>query len=119
MSVIFMSHVMLAGPFTVLPDSARPHQRGAAQEDDEGVEPAEQQEPDLAAGGGGGSTLVTHLAPPGLRRSLEHSTKAFHLALGLFESFLGAKFPFPSLHQVRVRSVARHVTSSNVMAAVH
>jgi hypothetical protein len=94
-----------AGPFTVLPQSAQPHQAAvpAGQPDeDEAAEPvgAAAAGGSSAALGSSGSTAVTHLAPPGLRRSLEHSTKAFPLAFGLFETFLGARFPYPALHQV-------------------
>ena len=92
--------MMHAGPFTVLPQSVQPQAAQAGQVDeDEAGEPAEAGASG-AAPGGSGSTAVTHLAPPGLRGSLEHTTKAFPLAFGLFETFLGAKFPYPALHQV-------------------
>ena len=77
----------------------QPAQAGQADED-EGGDPAEAAAAGGAASVGSSSTAITHLAPPGLRRFLEHSTKAFPLAFSLFETFLGAKFPYPSLHQV-------------------
>jgi len=50
---------------------------------------------------------VTHLGPPAQRAELAHSAAFLPPALGLFETFLGCRFPFPAFHQARAPPAAR------------
>jgi len=47
---------------------------------------------------------VTHLGPPAQRAELAHSAAFLPPALGLFETLLGCRFPFPAFHQARARA---------------
>ncbi|CAL8462796.1 g2329 [Coccomyxa elongata] len=85
-------HVALAvGPFSVLPGQARAAP-ASPQQGEEGGEVQPTPAP----------TIVTHFAPEHLRPQLEHATKVFPLAFNLFETFLGAHFPYRAFHQVFV-----------------
>jgi hypothetical protein len=81
----------MAGPFAVLPGQAR-LAAGSLPQPETG---SNAQHPAAAA-----PTLVTHFAPEKLRPQLEHTAKVFPLAFNLFETFLGAHFPFRTFHQV-------------------
>lgn len=78
------------GPFSVLPGQARAAPASPQQgEGDSEVQPTP------------APTIVTHFAPEQLRPQLEHATKVFPLAFNLFETFLGAHFPYCAFHQVQ------------------
>ncbi len=78
------------GPFSVLPGQARAAP-ASPQQGEEGGEVQPTPAP----------TIVTHFAPEHLRPQLEHATKVFPLAFHLFETFLGAHFPYRAVHQVQ------------------
>lgn len=82
----------MAGPFAVFPGQAR-LAAGSLPLPEAG---SDGQQPAAAP------MLVTHFAPEKLRPQLEHVTKVFPLAFNLFETFLGAHFPFSTFHQVRL-----------------